>query len=221
MRHQETHRQGFIDGSANPGVRSIAEAVPAAYPMKVYLETARLTLREFTEGDLAALVELNADPEVMRHLTGGVPVCPDRIRQEVLPAFLRFHAQSPEFGYWAAVEKQTGDFVGWFQFRPKDDFGGGVELGFRLKRSAWGKGYATEGTRALVARGFGELGVRRVFARAMASNRGSIRVMEKAGLTFDRGYLEPEFPAGHQSAVLYSLTNEGGAGLGEDEGSRG
>lgn len=177
--------------------------------MKVYLETARLILREFTEADLKPLVELNGDLVVMRHLTGGVPISPDRIREEVLPRFLRFHAESPAFGYWAALEKEADKFIGWFRFCPNEDFGDGVELGFRLKRRAWGKGYATEGASALIAKGFNELGVKRVFARAMASNKASIRVMEKAGLKFECDYLDPEFPSDQQRAVLYSLANPG------------
>jgi RimJ/RimL family protein N-acetyltransferase len=175
--------------------------------MRIYLTTERLILREFTEEDLESLIALNNDPEVMRYLTGGVPLCAERIRQEMLPAFLRFHVESPNFGCWAAMETATGDFIGWFQFHPKQDPEVGIELGYRLKRASWGKGYATEGSRALIARGFKELGVRRVFARAMASNTASIRVMEKSGLHFHRAYQEPEFPTGQQLAVIYALTN--------------
>jgi RimJ/RimL family protein N-acetyltransferase len=180
--------------------------VPGERAMKVYLTTERLILREFNEGDLDRLVELNGDPEVMRFVTGGAPLSPDHIRGEVLPAFLRLHAESPAFGYWAAVERATGEFLGWFQFRPKAVPAEGVELGFRLRRAAWGKGYATEGSRALGEKGFRELGVERVFARAMAANAASIRVIEKCGLTFVRDYAEPGFPEGEQAAVLYART---------------
>ncbi|HEX4816952.1 MAG TPA: GNAT family N-acetyltransferase, partial [Nonomuraea sp.] len=62
------------------------------------------------------------------------------------------------------------------------------ELGYRLHRRAWGKGYATEGSRALIDKAFGELGARRVFAQTMAVNLRSRRVMEKCGLRHVRTF---------------------------------
>ena len=121
--------------------------------------------------------------------------------------FLRLHCESPNFGYWAAIENDTGAFVGWFQFRLKTIPESGVEMGYRFNRSAWNKGYATEGCRALIAKGFSELGVEHVFARAMAANSASIRVLQKCGLTYLRSYLEPDFPKDQRAAVIYSLTN--------------
>ncbi len=173
--------------------------------MRIYLETPRLIFREFTSEDLQGLIDLNSDAEVMQHITAGAPIPSDRICHEVLPRFLRLHRESSEFGYWAAVEKNKGDFLGWFQFKRKDE--DSVELGYRLKRSAWGRGFATEGARALLVKGFEQLGVERVFARAMISNQASIRVMEKVGLKFEGNYIESEFPSNHQTAVIYSLTS--------------
>lgn len=153
------------------------------------LETDRLLLRPFTEADEENLVGLDGDPEVMRFLTGGTPTSRERIRAEVLP---RFVLPDERFGgphFWAAEEKATGEFVGWFHLRPGD--GGSpdeAELGYRLRREAWGKGYATEGSRALIRRAFGELGLRRIFAETMAVNTASRRVMEKSGLRYVRTF---------------------------------
>ena len=160
--------------------------------MHLFLETERLELRRFTGDDVENLVELDADPEVMRFITGGRPTPRDEIENEVLPAFLGYYERYAGYGFWAALEKASGDFVGWFHFRPErgappDE----VELGYRLRRSAWGKGYATEGSRALIEKGFAELGVRRVFATTMAVNLASRRVMEKAGLRFVRTFHQP------------------------------
>jgi len=66
-----------------------------------------------------------------------------------------------------------------------------AELGYRLKRSAWGKGYATEGSRALIQKGFAELGVSRVFAETMVVHAASRRVMENAGLQYVRTFHQP------------------------------
>ena len=160
--------------------------------MQVFLETQRLVLRRFTMADADDLVSLDADPGVMRYVTGGVPTSRDEIENEVLPAFLGYYQRYEGFGFWAAVEKTTGEFLGWFHFRPRQGAGPGeVELGYRLRKSAWGKGYATEGSRALISKGFSELGVQRVVAEAMAVNTASRRVMEKAGLTLVRTFHQP------------------------------
>ena len=157
--------------------------------MQVFLETQRLMLRRFTMADADDLVSLDADPDVMRFVTGGVPTSRDEIENEVLPAFLGYYERYEGFGFWAAVEKATGEFLGWFHFRPVPDAAPGeVDLGYRLRKSAWGKGYATEGSRALIGKGFTEFGVQRVVAEAMVINAASRRVMEKAGLKLVRTF---------------------------------
>ena len=155
--------------------------------MQIFLETDRLVLRRFTEADVDNLFDLHSDPEVMRFLTGGKPTSREVIRDETLPRFLHCYECFEGFGFWVAIEKSTGQFLGWFEFRPPEGSGPEeVELGYRLRRSAWGKGYATEGSRALIRKGFSELGVRRVVAQTMTVNIASRRVMEKAGLTLER-----------------------------------
>jgi RimJ/RimL family protein N-acetyltransferase len=182
--------------------------------MQVFLRTDRLMLRRFTEADEDNLFELNSDPEVMRFLTGGKPTPRDVVRTAIIPVFLGYYEQFEGFGFWAAVEIATGQFLGWFHFRPplKDedrDEDGVAELGYRLRRSAWGKGYATEGSRALIDKGFTEFGVRRVVAETMAANGGSRRVLEKSGLiqvgTFASTGPDDAGSAG-QGHVVYELT---------------
>jgi RimJ/RimL family protein N-acetyltransferase len=155
----------------------------------VILETPRLALRQFTEGDVDRLFDLNSDQEVMRYLTGGEPTPREEIREQIIPFHLAVYDRLDRLGTWAAESTATGEFLGWFHFRP----GHGteteltnIELGYRLRRSAWNKGYATEGSRALVNMGFTDLDVERVFARTMTVNTASRRVMEKCGLTLVR-----------------------------------
>jgi RimJ/RimL family protein N-acetyltransferase len=157
--------------------------------MQVLLETERLVLRRFTNADIDNLVALDSDPDVMHFITGGRTTPRDEIENDILPAFLRYYERYEGYGFWAVIEKSTGDFLGWFHFRPApgsppDE----VELGYRLHKSAWGKGYGTEGSRALIHKGFTELGVQRVVASAMAVNLASRRVMEKSGLTLARTF---------------------------------
>lgn len=179
--------------------------------MKIYLETERLYLREFTPEDVDHLVELDSDPEVMRYLTGGKPTPREQVESRVLPRILEYYERLPGFGYWAAIEKSTGAFAGWFHLRPAigATSTAEVELGYRLRRSAWGKGFATEGSRALIRKAFTELGVLRVTAQTMAVNRASRRVMEKCGLILVRRFWEDwedPIPGSEEGDVEYAVT---------------
>jgi RimJ/RimL family protein N-acetyltransferase len=158
--------------------------------MLIFLETERMLLRQFTVHDTELLVELDADPRVMRYITGGAPTPRDEVEGDILPAFLGYYRKFPGYGFWAAIEKSTGDFLGWFHYRPSpDDPPDQPELGYRLRYEAWGKGYATEGCRALIAKGFTEFGVQRVVASTMAVNTASRRVMEKSGMHLVRAFV--------------------------------
>lgn len=153
--------------------------------MSDVLETDRLVLRHLTAEGAELLIELDSDPEVMRHLTGGPPSLPPAVvREKVIPSVLATYERwQGRFGLFAGYEKASGDFIGWFQLRPEregplDE----VELGYRLRREAWGKGYATEAARALLHKGFTELGLRRVWGETMAVNVASQKVMTNVGM---------------------------------------
>jgi RimJ/RimL family protein N-acetyltransferase len=176
----------------------------------IVLETERLTLRQFTPDDVENLVELDGDPEVMRYITGGRPTPREEIEGRELPAFLDYYARSDGYGFWAAIEKATGDFIGWFHLRPRADMAADEpELGYRLRRSAWGKGYATEGSRALIEKAFTDLGAQRVWAETMVVHTASHRVMEKAGLKYVRTF-DADWPykieGDEEGDVEYALT---------------
>lgn len=175
----------------------------------IHLQTERLSIRRFTVADEDNLVSLNGDPEVMRYITGGLPV-PGReeIRDEIIPFNLAAYDRHPGFGTWAADDIRTGEFLGWFHLRPRRS-DGSIDLGYRLRRSAWGNGYATEGSRALIDKGFGEHDIDRVVAETMTVNLASRRVLEKCGLTHIRTYFDEDLPAidgADQGHVEYQLT---------------
>ncbi len=178
--------------------------------MQVFLETERLALRRFDEADVDNLFDLDSDPDVMRYINGGKPTPREVVRDETLPRFLCYYERFRGFGFWAAIEKATGEFLGWFHFRPPEGSGPDeAELGYRLRKSAWGKGYATEGSRALIRKGFTDLGVLRVVASTMTVNVASRRVMEKAGLTLERTFRQPwpeRIEGAEQGDVEYALT---------------
>jgi RimJ/RimL family protein N-acetyltransferase len=176
----------------------------------IILKTPRLTIRQFTEGDVDDLFDLNSDPEVMRYL--GRPTPREVLRDEVIPFHLGVYQRFDRLGTWAAESADNGEFLGWFHFRPGSDGDiGNIDLGYRLRRSAWNHGYATEGCRGLITMGFAGLGVRRVFAHTMTANAASRRVMEKCGLTLVRtaAYDGPDadvIEGAERGEVEYALT---------------
>ncbi|MEV7075751.1 GNAT family N-acetyltransferase [Streptomyces sp. NPDC093990] len=178
--------------------------------MSHFLETGRLVLRAFTTADTDHLLALDNDPEVMRFINGGRPTSRAAIETRVLPPLLHDYPCWRTCGYWAAQERTIGSFVGWFEFRPLDEHSPAlVELGYRLSQAAWGHGYATEGSRALIHKGFTDLEVERVTANTMAVNIRSRRVMEKSGLSFVRNFTGdwPEVIEGSEHGeVEYELT---------------
>ncbi len=178
--------------------------------MANFLETDRLALRAFTAADIDHLLALDNDPEVMRFINGGRPTSRQATETRTLPRLLRAYRCWDTRGYWAAQEKATGVFLGWFEFRPLEEHSPAVvELGYRLNRAAWGRGYATEGSRALIHKGFTDLEVGRVTANTMAVNTRSRRVMEKSGLSFVRNFTGdwPEAIEGSEhDEVEYELT---------------
>ena len=157
--------------------------------MGTYLTTERLRLRDLTMHDVDAVVELDSDPAVVHYITGGRTTPRQEVLDVYLPHWLAYYERTPGFGFWAAELRDTGEFVGWFHLRPGDGNGPDEpELGYRLRQSVWGRGYATEGSRALVDKAFRDLGARRVLASAMAVHTASRRVMEKAGLQLLRTF---------------------------------
>lgn len=173
--------------------------------MTTSLETARLSLRLVTEADRNDLIALERDAEVMRFINGGQPTPVGGLDGDA--GFRTPRGREPDV--WAAIEKGPGVFAGWFSLRPIGE--GVAELGYRLRRDAWGRGLATEGALALVEWGFVESGLDRIVATAMAANQASRRVLEKAGLmharTVHKDWPDP-LPGGELGDVEYEITRE-------------
>ncbi len=187
--------------------------------MKVFLETPRLFLRNFTEEDASNLYELDSDPDVLRFVNlgvikGGTAIGIDyeTIKNKTLPTWLCYYEEYENYGIWAAVEKTSGEFIAWFHFRPASEnlfyFNLGfydasdIELGYRLKKAKWHQGYATEGALALIHKGFANRETQQVVSMALADRIASIRVMEKVCLKFVAKYFHPEIT---QEVVKYAL----------------
>ncbi|MFG1805165.1 GNAT family N-acetyltransferase [Streptomyces sp. NPDC049040] len=182
--------------------------------MDTYLETERLALRRFTADDADLLIELDSDPAVMRYLTGGEATAPEIVRERQLPSVIAGYGKwGGDLGLFAAYERDGGAFVGWFCLRPEPDGPREeAELGYRLRQASWGRGYATEVSRALLHKGFTELGVHTVWAATMAVNRGSRNVMAKLGMTLTGALPTPadmeRVEGSEHGGVRYEITKE-------------
>ena len=152
----------------------------------LHLESERLVMRRLTADDDELLVDLDADPEVVRYLRPHRGTTLELVRETVLPKILGYYEKWIERGAWATHERATGVFIGWFMSRPDHDPPHELELGYRLRRAAWGKGYATEMSRVILTHAFEVLGAPRVIAYAETENEASWRVMEKIGMRRER-----------------------------------
>lgn len=180
--------------------------------VQIFVETERMKLRRLTQADTENLTVLDNDPAVMRFLGSGPPTPRAVIERETLPRMLGCYDRYGGLGYWVAESKRDGEFLGWFELRPhRNGPFDNVELGYRLRREVWGRGYATEGAAAVIGKGFREFGVHRVFATTMAVNIASRRVLEKCGMrwvrTLHEDYPEP-VPGAEHGDVEYELLRE-------------
>lgn len=180
--------------------------------MEIHAETERLILRRFTDQDVDLLVELDSDPDVMFYLNAGTPTPRAEVADDVLPAFLRHYRRWPGYGFWAIIRRSDGEFLGWVHLRPElESPEDEPELGYRLRRSAWGQGYAAEASRAVIDRAFADFGARRVVASTMAVHGASRRVMDKAGLRLARTFRADwpvRIPGDEHGDVEYAITRE-------------
>ena len=173
------------------------------------LSTERLRLEPLTRDHAAVVVAIDADPEVMRFLTGH-----ERPREEVVERWLP-HMTDPTLdtaglGFWVGYADDAP--VGWWCLTPRGE-GRGEEpatawLGYRLLQPAWGRGYATEGAEALLAHGFETIGLERVRAETMAVNTRSRAVLERLGMHVVQtwvGEWEDPLPGWEQGEVVYLI----------------
>ena len=174
------------------------------------LRTDRLVLRRWRDSDLAPWAAMNADPEVREHL--GAPLT----REQSDASVARFQADFDRrgYGWWAVEVRATGEFIGFAGLDEVEDglpFTG-VEIGWRLARSAWGRGYASEAARAVLAHGFEVMDLPEILAVTTATNVRSQAVMRRIGMTrvVDGDFDDPDAPEGPlRPNVLFRIARDG------------
>ena len=175
------------------------------------LETPRLHLRAWTDEDLPPFAAMNADPEVMRHFPGAMT----RVKSDALAKRICDNMTKHGWGLWA-VEVKTGPkfagFVGLAIPTFKAEFMPAMEIGWRLSRDCWGRGFATEGAQAALAFAFGRLNLGELVSFTVTANERSRAVMERLGMIhkpaddFDHPMIAAGSPL--RRHVLYRLTQK-------------
>jgi ribosomal-protein-alanine N-acetyltransferase len=175
----------------------------------ITLDTPRLRLRPWRETDLDAFAALNADPEVMEYFPARLtPTESDAMAARIATFF-----EQRGYGFWAVEEKGGDPFVGFIGLavpRHEMPFMPCVEIGWRLARKYWGRGYAQEGARASLAFAFENLKLDEVVAFTSAINERSWRVMDAIGMKRAHGedFNHPALPGEHrlQPHILYRIS---------------
>lgn len=179
--------------------------------MEPELTTARLRLRRWREADAAPFAAMNGDPEVMRYFPRPLT----REESGELIAKIEAGFERDGFGLWAVELRSSGELVGFAGLaRPAfvAHFTPAVEVGWRLARSAWGNGYATEAGAASLSFGFERHGLDEVVSFTAAGNGRSRRVMERLGMRRapEDDFDHPQLREGHplRRHVLYRVRPE-------------
>ncbi|MBT8191582.1 MAG: GNAT family N-acetyltransferase [Bacteroidia bacterium] len=153
--------------------------------MKIFTETDRIIMRELIVDDVADLFEMDSDPEVHKYLGGNTRTSLEESERDF--EYIQGQYKENGIGRWAVIEKSSGDFLGWSglklekELRPEFEY---YDLGYRLKKRHWGKGYATEAAIATLKYGFEKMELLEINACAHIDNIGSNKILGKIGMRF-------------------------------------
>lgn len=154
--------------------------------MEILIETERLLIRELLQRDDEGMFEMDSDPEVHHYVEPETAKTIEDSKSTI--EFIRNQYIENGIGRWAVIEKATNGFVGWLGFKlmktvlnHHTDF---MDFGYRFIKKNWGKGYATEGSKAVLEYGFKQLNYKSVYAMTSVDNLASRKVLEKVGFSF-------------------------------------
>ena len=166
------------------------------------LQTKRLTLRKLTTDDAFNFFNLNADQDVIKY-TGDPPFNNQQAAYEFLSNYQKNNYDKYNYGRWAVILTETKEWLGWcglkYSAEKKE-----TDIGYRFYKKYWGDGYATESAKACLDYGFQTLRINRIVGRAMKDNIGSINVLKKIGMQYEKDILMD----GKYPAVLYSTSKQ-------------
>jgi ribosomal-protein-alanine N-acetyltransferase len=167
--------------------------------MRFYVETDRLILRELLESDVDGMFALDSDALVHQYL-GNNPI---KTKQQAIKVIQWIRKQYDEFGIgrFAAIEKSSGDFIGWSGLKLNagekealNGFQDFIDIGYRFIPKYWGKGYATESAIAMLKFGFENMGYPVIYGAAEIENAASNKVLQKIGLKYVNDFFYDDIP---------------------------
>ncbi|EDQ02257.1 GNAT family N-acetyltransferase [Shewanella benthica] len=175
-------------------------------------DTDRLEFHFMTRKDAEALFELDQDEDVMLYINGGHMTTMEDIRQISIPRLESYANEDEGWGIWKVTAKPSDTleahlYLGWILVRPMDFFNDepewdNLELGWRFKQVAWGKGYASEAAKAVMDVVTAPDKINKASAIAFEENLGSIKIMEKLGMNFLKKGIHKD-PLGDLELVYY------------------
>ena len=176
---------------------------------KYFLESERVGLRRFLEADRDLFAQMNADPDVMEFF----PAKLSRLESDAMFERINNGIQDHGYGLWAAIEKSTDSFMGFVglqDIRFEAEFAPAVEIGWRLAKSYWGRGLATESAMRCLEFAFCEAKLTEVVSMTAMLNEKSFRVMERIGMSRSEEFEHPMVPDGHRLKrhFLYRISQQ-------------
>ena len=168
----------------------------------------RLGFRNWTKEDLTEFAKINADSEVMKYFPNMLTL------QETSEFIVRLqkHYKNNGYNYFATEIMDTRELIGFIGLAYQEyetEFNPATDIGWRLKKSAWGKGYASEGAKRCLEFAFGELGLEKIVSTCTIRNKKSENVMKKLGMIKKGEFKHPKLDKYHdyQKCVWYEIEN--------------
>ncbi|MBU0528450.1 GNAT family N-acetyltransferase [bacterium] len=147
----------------------------------IILESERLYLKEFTLDDTDNFFRLNSDPEVMKYILP--PVTDINVIIKSIKKIRKYYTENPGLGVWAGYEKHSDEFIGFFELAHLDNTEE-IEVGYRIHKKYWNKGYATEMTKVLIDYEFNIMKLDQIAGITHPENIASQKVLTKSGLIY-------------------------------------
>lgn len=173
------------------------------------LNSERLTYALMGGDDAQLLFDLDQDVEVMRYINGGKMTTMQEVNDVFIPRMAKYTNEEKGWGLWQIRITESGEYIGWVLVRPMDFFTDNPkwndwELGWRLKRKAWGKGFGTEAAKHIMHALADTQDVGYFSAIAMPKNDASIHIMKKLGMQYIKTDIHKD-PLGDEEVVYYQL----------------
>lgn len=175
-------------------------------------DSERLSFSLMGPDDAQLLFELDQDVEVMRYINGGKMTTMQDVHDVFIPRMAQYTDKNKGWGLWKVCLSQSQEFIGWVLVRPMDFFNeqtqwDNLELGWRFKRAAWGKGYATEAAQQIKSALIATQDISKLSAIAMPENKASIAIMKKLGMHYLKTDINKD-PLGDEEVVFYEVVIE-------------